>query len=338
MWRFFVVIVEMLLCIPTLSFGNTQQVDLELQKQFFQGIRKAERDFGNQRVRANFEYTSRWTSLSPKSADLRKSKVSNVEAEILTEVAMYDGFFLESGKDPKSGNDFVRAKNNTYVFSIAKSKSKGIASLDFVEQLGFDQSVDRLVAEKATYPRLCMSGAYHLWNDSLFEIIKYDSFVVERVYRVEGEGSECVRVEFSYDVGDPNGVFGKRISNGFLVSDPQRNWALTKYGGSVYTLINKSTFKTEAVLEYSDNRSGFPIPSRSIQQNTWPDNRGTVLESELTAKNVTNKVSKEEFYLSYYGLPEPKFGSSWYGNWVWFLMAGIGAITFTVFLRKRRLN
>ena len=277
-----------------------------------------------------------WTSLSPKTAELRKTKVLNLEAEILTEVAMCDGFFLESGKDPKTGADFVRAKNDRYVFSIAKIK--GRTSLDFVKQMGFDKFVDTLVADNATYPGVCIGGAYYLWRDSLFEIIKYGSFVVERVFRVEGDGSKCVRVEFGYDVGDPNGVFGKRISNGFLVSDPQRNWALTNYGGTVYSNINKSTFKTEAVLEYPDDRSSFPIPSRRTQHKTWPDDKGTVLEKELTSKNVTNKVSKEEFYLSYYGLPEPKFGRRWYGNWVWILLLMIGAIGLGVFLRKRRLR
>jgi len=129
-----------------------------------------------------------------------------------------------------------------------------------------------------------------------------------------------------------------RFSNGFLVSDPQRNWALTNYGGTVYSNINKSTFKTEAVLEYPDDRSSFPIPSRRTQHKTWPDDKGTVLEKELTSKNVTNKVSKEEFYLRYYGLPEPKFGRRWYGNWVWILLLMIGAIGLGVFLRKRCLR
>ncbi len=150
MWRFFVLVVELLVCIPKLSDAVSQEVDSELRQQFFQGIAKAERDFEIQTVRANFEYTSRWTSLSPKTAELRKTKVSNLEAEILTEVAMCDDFFLESGKDPKTGADFVRAKNDRYVFSIAKIK--GRTSLDFVKQMGFDKFVDTLVADNATYP------------------------------------------------------------------------------------------------------------------------------------------------------------------------------------------
>ena len=337
MWRI-VVVVSMLLCNEFVSVAVSQEDNVELRQRFLRGISKAEHDFETLTVRANFEQMGRWKSLSPKSAALRKSAgLGSNEGDVtLTDVAMCDGFLLESGKDPKSGNDFVRAKNDSYTFSIVKSKNTGIASLEFLERVGLDKSVDKLIAERATFPRVQLSGAYNLWRESLFEIINYKSFVVERVYRVENEGNECIRVEFGYEFGDPSSVNGHRITNAFLVSDPQRNWALTKYGGTMYTYVNKSTLRTEATLEYLDNLSGFPIPSKITQRTTWPDNKGTELESELTSKNVTKNVSKDEFFLSYYGLPEPKFESRWYGNWIWILVVGIGVIGFGVFLRKRR--
>jgi len=45
------------------------------------------------------------------------------------------------------------------------------------------------------------------------------------------------------------------------------------------------------------------------------------------------EVPKEEFYLSFYGLPEPYFGSNW--SWSWYFVAGITCIAVGVLIKWR---
>ncbi len=195
--------------------------------------------------------------------------------------------------------------------------------------------MDARIAGMEEVPRAFVLGAFYLWSDPLARLIESDSFSIQRVYAVTSGDRELARVEFEHLVDDPARGLKYRVTDGFLVCDPAKQWALTEYGGTKHNSINKFTSASTAVLEYGETINEIPIATKTTRTMSALDS-GYRSESALTAEIISRDVPQEEFYLSHYGLPEPTFRRSWLGPWVWYLIAGVVCLVVSAMILKRR--
>jgi hypothetical protein len=155
------------------------------------------------------------------------------------------------------------------------------------------------------------------------------------VSAVTSGSKELVRVEFEYLIDDPVRKKKERFTDGFLVCDPARQWVLTECGANKYNFINKFTSVLTRVLEHGEAIGEMPVATKVIQTTRSPDDRYK-REAVITLRIISRDVPEEEFYLTHYGLPEPNFGRSWFGTWVWYLIGGIVCIVTGAILIRRR--
>jgi len=197
--------------------------------------------------------------------------------------------------------------------------------MQFVEQLGVDPVIDANIADMEEIPRAIVLAPFYLWTDPLSRLIESNSFSIIRAYPITSGTNELVRVEFEYLVEEPAPKGKYRVTDGFLICDPAREWVLLEYGGTNYNFGNKYTSLHNALLEYRESIGEIPIATKVTRTMSSPDNDYQT-ESVMVVEITNRDVPEEEFYLSYYGLPEPNFERSWLGTWGWYLIGGIGCI------------
>lgn len=298
--------------------------DPGLRDRFLKGVAQAATKLEDLSYRAKFEY-------------LGSSKGKDASEEIDKrnyDIAIRGTCLLETGVTKDSGNVFFRVRNDDYGFALERTPEGERASLQFVERIGVNPSVDARIVGMEEVPRAFALGGFYLWTDPLARLVESDSFSVKRVYAVTSGDKELVRVEFEHLVDVPTRKQKYRVTDGFLVCDPAREWALTEYGGTKYNSINKFNSVSTAVLECGETIGGIPIVTKTTRTMNSLDSEYES-ESVVTTEIISRDVPKEEFYLSHYGLPEPTFQRSWLGTWVWYLIAGIVCLVISAMILKR---
>lgn len=303
----------------------TQEDDPALRERFLKGVAETGAKLEHLSYRARFHYV---LSAEGKYAPL-KSFARN------DEVAIRGACTLETGVKEESGNVFFRVRNHDYAFALERTPQDHQSSLLALEQIGVDPKVDEGLVRVEETPRALALIGYYLWDDPLFRVVQSDSFCIKRAYAITSEDKELVRVEFEYRIDDAVRRRDYQITDGFLVCDPTREWALTEYGGKQHNIANKETTVKSAVLEYGETIGGIPIASKTALKIESLD-KDYRSEAALTAEIISRDVPEEEFYLTHYGLPEPKFNQGWFGAWVWYLIAGIVCLVVSGMILKRR--
>lgn len=156
------------------------------------------------------------------------------------------------------------------------------------------------------------------------------------MYAIQSGTTELVRVEYDRVVNDPIRRRDEHFSDCFLVCDPSREWILTEYGGTFHNHINNDNRVFHVKLEYGESVGGIPIANKISRTSTSPDDPDSTSVGVTTIEVTSHDVPEEEFFLSYYGLPEPNFGRGRFWGWVWYLIAGIVCLVVARVIMKRR--
>jgi hypothetical protein len=292
-----------------------QEDDPALRVRFLQGVAQTAAKLEN-------------LSFREKAIYVGSAKRNGIPDDIDTrnfEMGIRGAYGLETGVNKDTRNVFFRGRNDKYAFSLERTSDGVRTSLQFVEQIGIDPSVDARIAAMEETPRAIALAGYYLWTEPLSKVVESDAFTITRAYDMPSGAEELIRVEFEYIFEDAARKRKHRFTDGFLVCDPAKEWVLTEYGGTNYNLINKSTKVLTVVLECAETIGGMPIATKVTQTDSSLDGNykgESILTMEITDRNVP----EEEFYLSHYGLPEPNFERSWLGTWGWYLIGGIGCI------------
>lgn len=305
--------------------ARAQENDAELRDQFLEGVAETATKLEHLNFRGKFEY-----SYSAEGKDAFDGSDSRTY-----EVAIRGTWGLETGAKKKSENVFFRARNDTYAFELERTAKGERSTLQFVEQLGVDPAVDARVEAMSERPRAYVLTGYYLWSDPLYRLVNSDSFRIDRVFSVMSEGKRLVRVEFEYRVDEPSRDLDFEITDGYLVCDPERAWALTEYGGTDHNFVTKDTLARSVVVEYGEVVGGVPLAARTCLKmaSVERDYKGEIV---WTSEIIRRDVPKAEFHLAYYGLPEPNFDQGWFGTWAWYLIAGIVCLALSAVILKRR--
>jgi len=141
-------------------------------------------------------------------------------------------------------------------------------------------------------------------------LVRDPGFKLTGIESSDSEAGERLRVNFSCIPLEVTGVSFRDlvIEEGYLIFAPQENWRLCEYSrpGFPVTIetIDDPPADQLAFTKFGGFRR-FNEDGTIHSQNWW---EGKELSYE--------PVPKEEFYLSYYGFPEPEFGGTRYWPWV----------------------
>ena len=300
--------------------ASAQEHDPRLQDHFIQGVKQTSAKL--QSVSFRVRYVSTLTDTASGKADIREYEVG---------IRGKNG--LQSGV--KTGIGFVQARNDEYAFLIHRSTHEAAASLQFLERVGVDPSIDTKIAAVQQEPRTIALFAYHLWTEPLARVIESERFEIKRVYAVPSVDHDFVCVEFNYGIDDALQKIHDRFTDGYLICDPTRQWSLIEYGCTHHNLNDDHIGTLKTVLEHGDAIGEIPVATRITQTMASQVNDYTA-ESVIRVEVIGRELPEEELYLSHYGLPEPNFGRSWFGTWGWYLIGGVGCIFVGVSIARRR--
>ncbi len=305
------------LCCLSVPVLPAQEHNPQLQDRFIHGVKQSWEKLQHISFRARCTYTG---------SDSASGKVETREYEI----GIRGPNGLQTGV--RDGVSFVQARNDAYAFMLHRSAAG--TSLQFVERIGVDASIDARIAAIEEQPRAMALAAYYLWTEPLAHVLRRDAFEIERVHALRTEDHEFVRVEFNYAIDDPSQKVHDRFSDGYLVCDPARHWIVNEYGATFLNLNDNATGLLRTVLEHGDAIGEMPVATRISQSMVRRDVNHTS-ESVITLEVIDRDLREEELYLSHYGLPEPDFGRSWFRTWGWYLIVGIACIAIGVILIRR---
>ncbi len=317
-----------------------QEDNPELRKQFLRGVEETARNFDNLSFRAKCVRTTQLAAVSEKwkakNAEqfAKKQKDPHRVRTRKFDVAIRGPLGLAS-RIRKSGNISFGVRNGVYAFALEQSPENERTTLQFVEKLGVDPAIDARVAELEGKPRNIIMASFTIGAKLLSQQIESDAFSIQRAYAVSAGDRELVRVEYEYHVDEPVQGRKYRVTNSFLVCDPAQQWALIEYGGTSYNYRDESTTVHHTVLRNRELIDGIPIAMRASTTISPYDDPGTMIETVTTIDVTDHDIPKEEFYLSFYGLPEPNFGETWFGTWGWYLIGGIACIAVGVIIKSR---
>lgn len=244
-------------------------------------------------------------------------------AEIF-EVVNYKHFVKATGNT--GSTEYIMAKNSGYAFRITSKPGMKKYAITWLEQCGVDPVTDERVANESVQVRVLPLAAGLPFGMTLAELIESPNFKLKEVSAGLGR-DELVRVTFEYLPENER----KRLTDAVLICDPTRNWAVKEYQA---TIRGKSTLRS--VIEFGETIGGFPIAKTVTSVSTSASKDVEAHTTTEVEVSTSRDVSEEEFYLSYYGLPEPNFGGGWFGNWVWYLVAGIACLYVSQRIVKRR--
>ena len=317
-----------------------QQDDPALRSRFVKGVMQASAKIERLSFRAKCKYSSQNISVSEEVREsFLKRKADPYKLDIREfECAMRGPLCLDRRKN-KRGIDSYQVRNGSYAFSIWRTSEGGPTTLQFLEQLGVNPTFDSKIAAIEKQARCIALGGFHLWGDPLSQLVQGNDFKIQRVYAVQADdGNKLVRVEFDHEINDPIERVHIAYLNSFLICDPDNEWALTEYGCTHENYIhNKNSGMRHVRLEYGDPVLGVPIAKKAEETITLTRMPGNTMQVTYSVEVISpDEVPEEEFYLSFYGLPEPNFSRSWVGPWLWYLIVGAVCLGVGAIILKRR--
>jgi hypothetical protein len=195
----------------------------------------------------------------------------------------------------------VMAKNDQYGFAIRRPIESPPARYTVVEvdRLGSDPKTDAFVADEVRRVKKILFAAWTHDGKSLTEWTATPPFTVSRISAVGSGNQSRVRVEF-----EKMRLVPRNLRSGFIVFDPRDHWVIHEFQTNA---SDGSSYNNK--MEYGDHKNGIPILTKI--DFLLKDKSGDVFEDAVANIECRHDTAPpEEFRLSYYGLPEPKYSKS----------------------------
>lgn len=184
-----------------------------------------------------------------------------------------------------------------------------------------------------------MLGAWYMYDKTLIDIAEDPEIQISSMSPDTTEEGGLIKIEFA----NTNNVFkDSRFSNTYLICDENTDWAIREFG---FRMIKPETnVKLTSEIQFVGN---IPIPKSLVAEYINDDGEVTMRWTHSIEIVSADMVPKEEFYLSYYGLPEPNFESKIESAikdavhegrlpvWLWYLVIGIICLGMGVWIRRR---
>lgn len=120
--------------------------------------------------------------------------------------------------------------------------------------------------------------------------------------------------------------------NSRILLDPALDYRIVKWESA--DMSNGKLYDTTEVIEYNETVNGVAVPTKWHMKSGTPSIGYQISEIELT--NWQFEVSSDsEFYLSYFGIKEPSFATSFISGWMRLLLIGVALIAVGFWLHRR---
>lgn len=210
-----------------------------------------------------------------------------------------------------TADEHVKCTNPDYLFALKRRKPLNSWIIEFCEQHGANDQIDRIASLDARSLRAKFLGTHYVNELPLNEFLRKPGVEV-KITPAGLDSRGRVRVEFK----DPNAPQSEwAFTAGDFYCDPNNKWAIDEMHGV------KGDVTCHRLLELGEPVNGFPTVKsyRALfERQSW--SWGQVFEMEISP----TKPEKKAFYLSAYGFPEPVFQSrSFFGPWTWYLLGAL---------------
>jgi len=289
-------------------------------------MKKLDSLINNLSMRAKVDY-------SLKQAPPRKDRTNKG-----MEFVVHEGFRFCLKKTADGG---IYGVNPDYAFAIHKSLVNESYSVLMVSKIGSSQDDDRLVEREIEGIKSFLLNACSVHDIPLPQLALDADVKIKTILPYEKEGKNYSRIELNSFYNEKGDV---SYSDDYIICDPAKNWAIVGWEYKNHSL--------DAVLrgEYECRLLGqteFPVTVK-FQHGFVNDNgeAGTAAYGSLTVLN-DQPITKEEFYLSYYGLPEPNFETKLEAvvkdiaregklpTWLWYFLIGLTCIGVGYWIKRR---
>ena len=232
----------------------------------------------------------------------------------------------------------LKCSNGSYAFAIDRSTNS--PSLVYLERLGVDSAINERVADQkknefdAPINDVC---GYMILGELLPELISNPNFSLKKLAKREVLGKAMVEIEFEYNGYDAGHNDKYQLTDGKIVLDPTNDWVVASANWVFESSTDGMKNKITEQRQYNLGREGCPIASKSITKvESLNKDRRYVTENNWTIEWKRQEVPKEEFFLTFYGLPEPQFDRSFLEKWGWWSIGGIVFLATGCWLTMRR--
>lgn len=312
----------------------SEETDRELRNRFFAAVKETENKLQRLSFRVKCTHSSKFVWASDEVlANLRKTKKKPYEPRIQEfDFAVNGRSTLQKTGSDGTNIENVLGMNDRYAFHVQRGNAVKQYSLAFLEPLGGGPLEDDLIRQECRSARVLPLCTWIVAGLTVAELVQSPHFQITRLSSVpptQPDGPELVRIAFDHLVDDRSRKRREWMSDGYMVCDPSKSWALTEY---CVTLEDGSVY--HVTLEFGELIDGFPIAERMTRVIT-AENIST-RQAVATFELISDDVPTEEFHLSHYGLPEPNFNRPWFGAWAWYLIAGVGCLVVSAIMLKRQ--
>ncbi|MFN6130739.1 MAG: hypothetical protein ACK5AC_07930 [Planctomycetota bacterium] len=230
----------------------------------------------------------------------------------------------------------LRCSNGSYAFAIDKTTSP--PSLVYLERLGVDAAIDERVAnqKKNEFDAPIKGFHGHMFLGKLLpDLINSPDFSLKKLAKRDVLGKAMVELEFEYNGFDAEHNDKYQLTDGKLLLDPTNDWVVVSASWIYESLKDGEKGRATSQREYNLGREGCPMASNAIGKYESLSTR-YVTEDKYTIEWKRQEVPKEEFFLTFYGFPEPQFDRSFLEKWGWWLIGGIVFLGTGCWLTMRR--
>lgn len=221
--------------------------------------------------------------------------------------------------EEEKGLKTIQVMNPTYAFVLAQ-RDGGDYSLMAVQKIGQSAADDLYIKKKMVQAFEYPFFAYSFYQFPVWNLIGHPNFKLEKIQSAFDEsGMERIRVDFEFS---PQQEIVSSIDYGVkechIVFDPVNDWKMVSYGRGHYYGNDPSQFtdprQVRTVDVYPEGKLAFTDLCEVFFNDGKPPLKvqGKVVRIESSYEPIPH----EEFYLSYYGFPEPNFGAKRYWLWI----------------------
>lgn len=236
-------------------------------------------------------------------------------------------FTLEPSQDADGKQALVDVKKN----KDAKNRTRQFPRLDV-------NARRNPILDLPLENRAALSAAFALELDDQYflpSLVSAEEFEIIEILESQEDGQNVVKIEYRYEPEGVVGVVGAPVlQSGTLLLLPDSSWVIKK---ATFSILEGSERKDKTIIEtsfdYEALPSDRPLPSKIRCVTSDAKNKTAFGESvDEYAWNLNpKKRDKKEFYLSYYGLPEPEFSDSF--RWIRPVLIMFGLILLFAALR-----
>ena len=245
-------------------------------------------------------------------------------------------------------NGTIRAVNPRYGFAISPGdKGETSSKVYSIQWLGDINNKEdkRLIEQGRKGAKSFLCSGWGVGGSKLLCDLTQDDITAAR--KISLKGKDYVEIQLK-DIpqgkSDPDGK-----SDRYLIIDPEHSWVITESGyrliGSNWNMIKKYEYQHD---QSNKQNNHIPIPVQTDSRYLSDAGVERMSYTNYYEYRYIENVDKNQFYLTHYGLPEPKFESKAESlikeiihkgkipNWMWYSILSIFCLGIAYWIKRRR--